>query len=119
MDKYHINEEPRSKREAKVRRGGPGPPINLTRLDKYTILDTMKVLPLAEAKTHFSSVLKDVESGNDVAISYGKKRETIAVIISYDKWKRSRKRELGTLEGKGSVVFAEDFKMTDEGFVHL
>jgi prevent-host-death family protein len=74
----------------------------------------MKTLPLAEAKNHFSAVLKDVELGNEIAISYGKKKETIAVIISYDKWKKSKKRELGTLADKGSVNFADDWYMTDE-----
>jgi antitoxin (DNA-binding transcriptional repressor) of toxin-antitoxin stability system len=33
----------------------------------------MKILQSAEAKTHFSSVLRDVEAGNEVAIIYGKK----------------------------------------------
>jgi prevent-host-death family protein len=79
----------------------------------------MKTLPLAEAKTHFSSLLKDVEAGNEVAISFGKKKETIAVIISYEKWKKTRKRELGILEGKGSVAFSGDFKMTDEELISL
>jgi prevent-host-death family protein len=74
----------------------------------------MKTLQLAEAKNHFSAVLKDVESGNEIAISYGKKKETIAVIIPYEKWKKSRKRELGTLEERGSVKFADDWYMTDE-----
>ncbi|GHV25278.1 prevent-host-death protein [Spirochaetia bacterium] len=76
----------------------------------------MKTLQLAEAKTHFSAVLKDVELGNEIAISYGKKKETIAVIIPYEKWKKSRKRELGSLEGRGSVTFADDWYMTDEEF---
>ena len=79
----------------------------------------MKTLQLAEAKTHFSSVLKDVEAGNEVAIAYGKRKETIAVIIPYKKWKRSQKRQLGTLEGKMSVEFAEDFSMTDEEFINV
>ena len=74
----------------------------------------MKVLQLAEAKTHFSSVIKDVEAGDEVAIAYGKKKQTVAVIIPYEKWKKTRKRQLGTLEGKMSVSFSEDFKMTDE-----
>ena len=38
-------------------------------------------------KTHFSSVLRDVEAGNEIAIAYGKKRQTIAVIIPYEKMK--------------------------------
>ena len=41
----------------------------------------MKTLQLTEAKTHFSSVLKDIEAGNEVAITFGKKRKTVAVII--------------------------------------
>jgi prevent-host-death family protein len=44
----------------------------------------MKALALAEAKTHFSAVMKEVEQGNEVAISYGKKKETIAVIMPYE-----------------------------------
>ncbi|MCL1811918.1 MAG: type II toxin-antitoxin system Phd/YefM family antitoxin [Treponema sp.] len=79
----------------------------------------MKTLQSAEAKTHFSSILKDIEAGNEVAITYGKKKETIAVIIPYKKWKKSRKRQLGSLEGKISVKFAEDFSMTDEELINL
>ena len=44
----------------------------------------MKVLESAEAKTHFSSILKDIEAGNEVAITYGRKKQTVAVIIPYD-----------------------------------
>jgi prevent-host-death family protein len=79
----------------------------------------MKTLQVAEAKNHFSAVLKDVESGNEIAVSYGKKKETIAVIVSYEKWKKSRKRELGTLKGRAKVTFAEDFSMTTEEFINL
>jgi prevent-host-death family protein len=78
----------------------------------------MRVLQSAEAKTHFSSVLKDVEAGNEVAISYGRKKETIAVIIPYEQWKKNKKRRLGTLKGKVSVVFAEDFAMSDEELIN-
>jgi prevent-host-death family protein len=60
----------------------------------------MKTIRVAEAKTHFSMVLKDVEAGNEIAISDGEKREAIAVIIPYETWKRTKKRELGTLKGK-------------------
>jgi len=79
----------------------------------------MKTLQLAEAKTHFSSVLKDVEAGNEVAIAYGRKKETVAVIIPYTKWKKNQKRKLGTLEGKMSVRFSNVFSMTDEELIHL
>ena len=79
----------------------------------------MKTLQSAEAKTHFSSILKDIEAGNEVAIAYGKRKETIAVIIPYKKWKKNRKRQLGTLEGKMSVKFAKNFSITDEELINL
>jgi antitoxin (DNA-binding transcriptional repressor) of toxin-antitoxin stability system len=78
----------------------------------------MKILSLAEAKTHFSAILKDVGLGNEVAISYGKKKETIAVIIPYETWKKSKKRQLGTLEGIVTVKFSKDFYMTDEELIN-
>ena len=73
----------------------------------------------AKAKTHFSLILKDVEAGNEVTITYGKKNQAIAVIIPYEKWKKNQKRQLGTLEGKMSVEFASDFTMTDEELINL
>jgi prevent-host-death family protein len=79
----------------------------------------MKTLQLAEAKTHFSSILKDVEAGNEIGITYGKKKRAIAVIIPYEKWKKGQKRQLGTLEGKMSVEFSDDFSMTEEELINL
>jgi prevent-host-death family protein len=79
----------------------------------------MKTFPLSEAKSRFSSILKDVEAGNEIAITYGKQKKNTAVIISYRKWKKNRKRKLGMLEGKMSVEFADDFRMTDEELVNL
>ena len=78
----------------------------------------MKTLQTAEAKTNFSSIMKDVQAGDEVAIAYGKKKQTIAVIIPYEQWKKSKKRELGTLKGKVKVKFAKDFSMSDEELIH-
>jgi prevent-host-death family protein len=74
----------------------------------------METLSLAEAKTHFSSVLKQVRLGNEIAISFGKKKETAAVIMPYAAWKKTKKRQLGLLQRRGSVSFAPDFAVTDE-----
>jgi antitoxin (DNA-binding transcriptional repressor) of toxin-antitoxin stability system len=79
----------------------------------------MKILQSAEAKAHFSSILKDIEAGNEVAIAYGKKKQTIAVIIPYEQWKKSKKRQLGTLESKMTVSFSDDFSMSDEELIGL
>jgi hypothetical protein len=62
--------------------------------------------------------LKDVGLGNEVAISYGKKKETIAVIIPYETWKKSKRRQLGTLEGTVIVKFSKDFSMADEELIN-
>ena len=78
----------------------------------------MKTLQLAEAKANFSSVLRDVQAGDEIAIAYGKKKQTIAVIIPYEKWKQSQIRQLGTLKGKAEVIFAEDFSMSDEELIN-
>jgi antitoxin (DNA-binding transcriptional repressor) of toxin-antitoxin stability system len=74
----------------------------------------MKTLAAEDATTQFSSLLKEVESGEEIAISYGHDAETIAVLVPYGAWKRSRPRVLGSLVGKMSVDFADDWHMTDE-----
>jgi len=78
----------------------------------------MKTVQLAEAKTHLSSIIKDIQAGDEVAIAYGKKRETVAVIIPYEHWKKSRKRKLGMLKGKVAVNFSKDFSMSDEELIN-
>ena len=79
----------------------------------------MRTLQSAKAKAQFSSILRDIEAGNEVAVTYGKKKQTIAVIVPFEKWKKSQKRQLGTLEGKMTVEFKHDFAMTDEELVSL
>ena len=74
----------------------------------------MKTFSVAHVKTNLSSILKEVESGEEFAISFGKKKEMIAVIVSYNAYKQSKKRKLGTLKGKMTVEFNNDFKMSDK-----
>jgi antitoxin (DNA-binding transcriptional repressor) of toxin-antitoxin stability system len=74
----------------------------------------MKTLPVAEVRTNFSSLLKEVESGIEIGISFGRKKETIAVIIPIDEYKKIKTRKLGTLEGKASVEFKGEWKISDE-----
>lgn len=73
----------------------------------------------AKAKAQFSSVLKDVMAGSEVALTYGKKKETVAVLTPFNLWKKKQKRILGTLEGKMSVIFADNWKMTEDEFINL
>jgi len=76
----------------------------------------MKTLTVGALKTNFSEVLKAVQSGEEFAIAFGKRKEVIAYIVPKQLYKQG-KRKIGILEGKASVVFKEDFKMTTEEFL--
>ena len=78
----------------------------------------MKTLPVAEVRTHFSSLIKEVEAGHEIGVSFGRKKEMVAVIIPFARYTKGKKRRLGTLEGKGSVTFSEDWAMTDEDLLN-
>ena len=75
----------------------------------------MQDMTIGELKTHFSAVLERVRQGKEIVISYGKKKEKVAVIIPYRRHRAGRTlRKLGILEGKAGCRFADDFAMTDE-----
>ena len=88
---------------------------NLT--NKYYNKD-MKTLPVGELKTHFSEILNDVKSGEEIIITYGKKKENIAVIVPYTTYKKKNKIKLGLLKDKNMKI-QEDFKMTEEELIIL
>ena len=77
----------------------------------------MKTMQVGELKAHFSEVLDEVKKGHEIGISYGRSKETVAVLVRYDQYRNKKKRKLGILRGKGSVTFKDDFKMTDEEFL--
>ncbi|HEV8591090.1 MAG TPA: hypothetical protein VGQ55_03235 [Pyrinomonadaceae bacterium] len=79
----------------------------------------MKSLPVGELKAHFSEVLEKVQQGESFGILYGKEKKLVAEINPPKKQKRKKKRKLGILDGKMKVVFADDFKMTDEELINL
>jgi len=78
----------------------------------------MKTLPVAEVRSHFSSLLKEVESGNEIGITFGRKKETIAVIVPIAEYKKIKARLLGTLEGKVKIDFKENWSISDEEFLN-
>jgi len=43
----------------------------------------MQTMTVGHFKAHFSEVLDIVQHGQDVVISYGKKKEKIAVLVPY------------------------------------
>ncbi|HRX16101.1 MAG TPA: type II toxin-antitoxin system Phd/YefM family antitoxin [Spirochaetota bacterium] len=79
----------------------------------------MKTLPVGEFKTHFSEILDCIKNGEEIAFSYGKGKEKIAVLVPYAKYSKKRKRNLGLLQNKASFEIQSDFKITDDEFLVL
>ena len=71
-------------------------------------------MPVGEFKSRFSAVLEAVKRGEEVAISYGKRKESIAVIVPYARYRRRKAIKLGLLKGKATFALSRDFKMTVE-----
>ncbi len=77
----------------------------------------MKTFPVGEFKAHFSEIIEQVRLGEEFLITYGKKRENVAVLLPYSAYK-SKKIRLGLLQGK-SLRIHDDFKMTEEALLDL
>ncbi len=78
----------------------------------------IKVLSVGEFKTKFSQVLKRVQAGEEISITYGKSKEVVARLVPGNK-ERPKRRKIGILDKKGKVVFSKDFKLTTEEFLGL
>lgn len=78
----------------------------------------MRTLPVGEFKTHFSKVLEEVKTGAEIIITYGRKKENIAVIIPYENFKKRNKVTLGLLQDK-KMKINDDFEITAEELLNL
>ena len=74
----------------------------------------MKTYTVGDLKTHFSEVLDMVQEGEEIYITYGKRKEVIAQIIPFKKKVKKKKRKLGGLKEKMRVTFHGDWHISDE-----
>lgn len=74
----------------------------------------MQTITIGELKARFSEVIGLLKKGQEIVISYGKKKEKIAVLVPYKNYKKKPKRPLGLLKDVGRCVIHEDFKMDEE-----
>ena len=79
----------------------------------------MKTYSVGDLKTHFSEVMDMVQEGEEIYVTYGKKKEVIAQIIPFKKKTRLKKRKLGALKGKVKVTFHGDWHVSDEELLGL
>jgi len=78
----------------------------------------MYQLTVGQFKAKFSEMLSKVLQGESIGITYGKSKKKVAALVPYDKLEKKQPIKLGLLEGKATVEFAKDFKMTDEEFLN-
>ena len=78
----------------------------------------MKSLTVGEFKAQFSEVLELIQQGESVGVLFGKSKKPVAKLVPMTEPKK-KKRKLGILDGKMNVVFADDFKMTEEELINL
>lgn len=74
----------------------------------------MQIMTVGELKAHFSDALDMVQKGEDVIISFGKKKEKIAVLVPFSNYQGKPQRRMGLLAGKATFAIREDFAMSDE-----
>lgn len=79
----------------------------------------MRTMTVGQFKAHFSEVLDLVQHGEDVVISYGKKKEKIAVLVPFAHYEGKPRRTLGLLADKASFTIANDFKINDDKLLSL
>ena len=79
----------------------------------------MIIMPVGEFKSHFSEVLKQVEKGNEIVISYGRNRRNIAALLPFAKYKRNRGRgrHIGILQKTARFSIQEPFAMSEKEFM--
>lgn len=75
-------------------------------------------MTVGEFKANFSDALKKVIAGEEIGISYGKKKEVVARLVPKN-LKSQNKRKIGLLDGKSKVRFSKSFKITEEKFLGL
>ena len=72
---------------------------------------------VGEFKANFSEMLKRVLNGEEIGISYGKRKDILAKLVPKEEEKQ--KKKIGLLDGIAKVKFADDFKMSEEVFLGL
>jgi antitoxin (DNA-binding transcriptional repressor) of toxin-antitoxin stability system len=77
----------------------------------------MKTVSVACFKAQFSDLLTRVRKGERIAIQYGRRKETVAILIPAPGDNETPVRPLGILRGKASFRLREGFKMTEDDFL--
>ena len=77
----------------------------------------MRTFTIGNLKSSFSKIMDLVRGGEEIVISFGRKKDKVAVIVPYDVYMRSRQRTLGLCERRSTYKIHDDFKMSEEEFL--
>jgi antitoxin (DNA-binding transcriptional repressor) of toxin-antitoxin stability system len=80
----------------------------------YEFMKTTE-LTVGEFKSRFSEALGWVSHGEAVAVTYGRSRRPVALLVPPPA--QQAKRKLGMLIGKVKIKMGEDWALTDEEFL--
>ena len=93
--------------------------VKLTRMSSGCNIDRMKTLPVGEIKAQFSEVLEKVKQGESFGILYGKRKRPVAMLVPYIDSEKKAPRQIGIMDGKVSISFSSDSKMTEDELLGL
>jgi antitoxin (DNA-binding transcriptional repressor) of toxin-antitoxin stability system len=80
----------------------------------------MMTISADQIEANAPTVLRELAKGERVGITFGEEKAIQAYLVPGELVPKSKgPRKLGILEGKGTVTFADDFKMTEEEFLGL
>jgi hypothetical protein len=77
----------------------------------------MKSISVNEFEDNFLKVIEQVKSGEQISVTIGEEKQIIGYFLPEISLQKP-KRKLGLLEGKATVIFHDDFKMSDEEFLN-
>ncbi|TSA44417.1 MAG: type II toxin-antitoxin system prevent-host-death family antitoxin [Deltaproteobacteria bacterium] len=78
----------------------------------------MQNVTIGEFKARFSHLLNLVKQGEEIVISYGRRKENVAVVIPYRREGNVKEaRHIGILQGKAAYEIKDGFKLTEEEFL--
>ncbi len=77
----------------------------------------MKTISVGEFKARMSFFIEKILKGEEFVISYGRKKNKIFKVSPVND-EKPFKRKLGPLKGKATVIFHDDWEMTDEEFLN-
>src|SRR6185503_13105768 len=75
----------------------------------------MKTMSATDFRKNFSKLLKQMAAGETIVVTDDQTHEVIGNFVR--EFSAKPKRRLGILEGKATVTFAPDWKMTTEEFL--